>query len=131
MTMRRPWLRWFGGRIALVALCLQLALSLGHLHPDDIFLYGRFVADGHGATQLVAPHPADPLAPIPINPGLTTDIDCPICASMAMVATAVPPETPHLLPLLCLGQAPEVEDARFVLTGRRFLAFQTRAPPLV
>ena len=130
MMLRRRSLRRIGSQIALLALWLQLVLSFGHLHPDDIFRYGRFVAEGSGAAQMVAPHGTGPLVPIPLERNPAADIDCPICASMAMVAAALPSEPPQLRPPPRWDRAAEAANSRFVLTARRFLTFRTRAPPL-
>ena len=130
MILCRPFLRRLGARLALLALWLQFGLSFGHLDPDDIFPYGRFVAFGYGVQEMVAPHQTDPFAPIPGDPNLSADIDCPICASMTMMAATVPAEGPLLLPLSRWDGAPASRDAPIVLTARRHLSFQTRAPPL-
>ena len=115
------WLRWnrrWGGYAALFALALQLALSFGHLHLDDL---GVTAAAGQ------APNPSHPGK----SPGNTPDTDefCAICAVISLSGTLVIPEPPALV------FAATPDDAFFADLGVILVPshergyFQARAPP--
>ena len=84
-------LRW-GGRAAFFALWLQLALTAGHMHPEDLFgPSGGLVLHDHGARhQETLSRDRSGSSPGDAQPSLDTDV-CAICAAMQMVAVAVPP----------------------------------------
>ena len=122
------FLRRFAGRLALLAVWLQLALSFGHIHPWDIFPFGHPVVQGVGSSQVVADH-RGPLAPW--SDSAAADQACAICANMAMAGSLVLPDPVKLpLPVYAVGQAVEFGSA-LALTSPAFLLFQTRAPPSV
>src|ERR1700752_5066087 len=83
-------IRRFGAGLGLFALLLQLALSFGHVHPED--LLGTSAA-GIAAVAGKSP-PATP-APDSHGSGAPHD-DCPICAVMHLAGTIVLPEPPVL-----------------------------------
>jgi hypothetical protein len=119
-------MRWFrsnikhGSRVALLALAIQFALSLGHFHA--FAAQAASVAPGQSVQQQrpASDHDSDQHA---------NDI-CAICAVMAMANTALfaPP------PVLLLPQAWEfsslVTDAELVRVNPVRVAFQPRAPPI-
>ena len=124
-------LRHYGGRLALLAVWLQLALFFGHIHPEDIFPFGHPVVQGHGVAAITNVHDNVPLVPLPPVGGNGIDVTCAICANMALAAALVMPD-PVRLPLPLEGAvAPLRQGGGFVLTAAPFLLFQTRAPPSV
>jgi len=121
--LRLRTLRGWGGRIALLAMWLQLGLGFGHIHPSDIYgPLGHPVVVDHGLVQ-AAPQP--PAAPEPL-----ADLACPICATMALAASLVLP-APPLLPLPTSIAAPAASFAAPpLLVAAPYLLFAIRAPPL-
>ena len=116
-------IRRFGAGLGLFALLLQLALSFGHLHPED--LLGASAAS-IGAVAGNA-QPANPAQDLPA-PGTPHD-DCPICSVMHLAGTIVMPEPPALaLPTQFAVAVFSTDDFVGVVVPRR-PPFQTRAPP--
>lgn len=117
--LQRAGLKRWGGWAAAFALSLQLVLSAGHMHAEDLPAVSSL--DG---PSFSAAGGADPL--------LDTGHDgCAICVTMAMVATAVPPSLflaarPVLPPG---GFAPPVAQRQ--PSAAPFRLFQSRAPPFV
>ena len=125
------FLRHYGGRLALLAVWLQLALFFGHIHPDDIFPFGHPVVQGHGVAAIANVRDNVPLVPLLPVGGNGIDVTCAICANMALAAALVMPD-PVRLPLpLDVAAVPLRQGDSFVLTAAPFLLFQTRAPPSV
>jgi hypothetical protein len=102
-------------------------MSFGHMHDDDLGLT-RSVATAHRQAASTATH--RPQAPADRHQQPASDDDCPICASMALLATGVPALAPVLvnpaplrrvwLPVMAVQSSP-----------KRFLgSFQARAPPI-
>ena len=117
-------IRRFGAGLGLFALLLQLALSFGHIHPEDL-LGGSAVGieATAGSAQPAGPdqerHPA----------GAPHD-DCPICAVMHLAGTIVLPDPPALaVPAQFTVAVFFADDLVSIVIPRR-LPFQTRAPPL-
>jgi hypothetical protein len=115
-----------GSRLALFALAVQLFLSFGHIHPDDI--YG----------SLKAPFPAHAFSDSATDRALTVSNDrsaqtaddfCAICASVSLLGNSVAAEPPKLP----LPEPQTVERAArataFVIAPLRG-PFQSRAPPV-
>jgi hypothetical protein len=124
-------LRHYGGRLALLAVWLQLALIFGHIHPEDIFPYGHSVAQGHGVATIANVRDNVPLVPMPPVGGNGINVTCAICANMALAAALVMPD-PVRLPLpLDVAVVRLRQGDGFILTAAPFLLFQTRAPPSV
>jgi hypothetical protein len=100
---------------------LQLTLSFGHVHPDDLLPAspGSDVVLDRG--QPVADHD-DQL------PGHAHD-DCPICAVMHLAGTIVVPEPPALVVPTVLATAPQERPPNPLVLVARRSPFQTRAPP--
>jgi hypothetical protein len=134
-------MKWFrsniksGGRLALLSLFLQLALSFGHFHA--------LAAPSAGTTQSALPHakvvdsgnlavqnqPAKPKQ----APG-KQDNDhgpdgCAICAVMAMAGTMLSASPPILLLPEAVEFLYRTTDAEFIHLKTAGTAFQPRAPP--
>jgi hypothetical protein len=125
------FLRHYGGRLALLAVWLQLALVFGHIHPADIFPFGHPVAQDHGIAAIANVPDNVPLVPIPPVGGNGIDVTCAICANMALAAALVIPD-PARLPLpLDVAVVSLRQGDGFVLIAAPFLLFETRAPPSV
>jgi hypothetical protein len=126
-------MHWFrsqigGTWVALFALALQMAVSFGHLHADELgasFAGSDRMQSASAVVTQASPHQADhEHSPAP-------DDYCPVCASMALVGTAIAssPPTPTL-PMAVRYFWPSPVPA----TGaglRLTLSFQARAPPSV
>jgi hypothetical protein len=122
--------RGLGTGLALFALCLQLAVSFAHVHPEDfsarslgsvLLLDSQAIhADvDHSHSRSSRDHGNSP-----------THDDCPVCASIYLAATALPAQPPLLsIPtaynIVSLGFA---TDRDFSIA--RYLPFQSRAPPV-
>jgi hypothetical protein len=128
--LRNRKLRCWGARWAFFAFWLQLAVSAGHMHPEDVFgPLGHPVVAGQGATLLEADWQNGNASGDP-HSGAVGDI-CAICATMQIVAAAVPP-VPFLLqaPIGPIGMV-AVTDRRGLPQAALFRLFQPRAPPFV
>jgi hypothetical protein len=119
--------RKFGGRLALFALAVQLTLSFGHIHPEDIFGPARVAADAS-----IAVPAADHSGPLSTDQHSSHNDDyCAICATMYLLASSSVPEPPQLLPLPFASQPIEHFDGvTAVFIAPRRPPFQSRAPPL-
>lgn len=123
-------MQWFranrklGGRLALFALAVQLTLSFGHIHPEDIF------GPRAGTAPVVAAADGQSQPLTPDRHSSQNDDYCAICASMYLLGSSAVPAAPQLLPLPVVWQ-PVVHfslAARAVVAPRR-APFQSRAPP--
>ena len=83
--------RIFGGRLALFALAVQLALSFGHIHREDIFGYGTASATPSHRRPLVMRSRARPIA----SPGHPDDY-CAICATIFLLSSSFVAAAPQL-----------------------------------
>ena len=117
-------IRRFGAGLGLFALLLQLALSFGHVHAED--LLGASAAGIEKVAGKALPSsPAQDRHP----PGAPHD-DCPICAVMHLAGTIVLPDAPALaLPTQFTVAVFSTDDLVAVVVPRR-PPFQTRAPPI-
>lgn len=106
-------------RLALFALALQLYLSFGHIHPEEM---------GLSAPSKVAEQPAggndSPAAPHDDDHGV-----CSICAALSLTANSVLPVTITLaLPVATEWTWPQhVRPPRLVV--ETITTFRARAPP--
>lgn len=113
--------------MALFALAFQMAVSFGHMHRDDLGLppLPSFVQIQTGSVAVDAPaHPA--------NQGdhpATPDDYCPICASMALVATALPSLPPLLIVPEPIRRVWPSEAPAHSVSLQLALSFQARGPP--
>jgi len=126
-------MNWFRSRIrsaaklALFALALQMIASFGHLHRDDLGLPPLAGTDQMSVASTTAPGSQ---APAGQQHQPASDDYCPICASIALLATWMPALPPMLVtpepirrvwaPLASL-QSPPTQFS---------LSFQARAPPV-
>jgi|GEM_PF-2778185 hypothetical protein len=127
--LRARKLRYWGARLGALALSLQLAVSAGHMHPEDVFgPLGHPVVQGQAAPGLEADRRAGSAG----DAATGADGDfCAICATMQLVAVAIPPSPPLL-------GAPLGPIVRLIPAGAgappkpgHFRHFQPRAPPLL
>ena len=129
MLLRRS-LRTKGSRIALFALWLQIALSFGHIHPEDIFgPIGHAVAQGHGITQVSSDGSAAPQGPSKHGAAAAFDDGCAICASMMLAASLVLPDPINLALPLGAVQAALPEPVSFVIKPAPYLLFERALRP--
>lgn len=117
-----------GVGLGLFALAVQLILSFGHIHPQDVLPPSALAA---ASTTLLFPGaklssvPAQHRAPN----GLPHD-DCPICMAMHMTASGLLPTPPFVvLPSKFDRVSKNAAFEKFDLSVRRYALFQTRAPP--
>jgi hypothetical protein len=112
--------------LALFALALQMVLSFGHLHRDDLGLPPLPADRTH-----VSANTAQPSHPGNSDQQPASDDYCAICASMALVATALPSLPPALtVPETVRPHWPEPALIETVILDVA-LSFRARAPPLV
>jgi hypothetical protein len=109
--------------LALFALALQLVVSFGHVHADELTGQPPGIASIAHAGQAQA------------RAGDTDtghhDDHCDICATLHALASAQI-ATPPLLPLwLAFGPVEQPIRARVVAAEPRRTSFQSRAPPVV
>jgi hypothetical protein len=116
-------IRRFGAGLGLFALLLQLALSFGHVHPEDLLgASAAGIQAAAGSAQPAGPDQDRPPAGAPHD-------DCPICSVMHLAGTIVLPEPPApALPAQFTVAIFLADDLVSIVIPRR-LPFQTRAPP--
>jgi hypothetical protein len=115
--------RRFGGRLALLALAVQIVLSFGHIHREDIFGPAR---PGTTATQTAA---VDSQSPPGDHSSKHPDDYCAICATISLLSTSSVAAAPPL-PLPVVFHAIEHVDRVIVaVIATRRTPFQSRAPP--
>lgn len=128
----RQKLRRGGGWLALAGLALQLVLSFGHVHAEDIFgPLGRPMVQGQGPTILSADRRQDPAGSQNPAGDAAAEGACAVCAAMALAGSLVLPDPVKLpLPSGAAEQAAPPGD-RLMLRPAPFRLFQSRAPPTV
>ena len=127
-------MNWFrsrirsGAQLALFALAVQMALSFGHMHRDDLGLPSLADIDLSQIASSAAPGSTPPVnqhhQPAP-------DDYCPICASIAVLASWMP-----ALPPVLVSPEPMRRVWAPVATLQSppphfLLSFQARAPPVI
>jgi hypothetical protein len=119
-----------GAYLALAALMLQLALSFGHIHAQDLHLDGIARAAPHLVLATADTHGISLAQRAPSPTQNQSDDDyCAICASIVLVSTSFvsePPKLPVPLGFARIEHAFSVTDS--TATPRLF-AFRSRAPP--
>jgi hypothetical protein len=112
--------RQLGGRLALFALALQLILSFGHIHAEDLGLAGAAKANISYA-QTPANH-------MPQDQGDAHDL-CAICVTLSLSTTALLPVVASLsLPVAYEWEWPaDIQSAQVVFALKSY--YQARAPP--
>jgi hypothetical protein len=106
-----------------------MAISFGHMHRDDLGLppltdaVGQtlFAAGISGAAALARRHR---------HPAVPDDY-CPICAGMALVATALPSQPPVLITPEPFRRVSPAQTPVHGVALKVALSFQARAPPSV
>jgi len=128
-------MRWFranrilGGRLALFALAVQIVLSFGHIHREDI--YGAAIGSASPAASVALPA-ADDSQPLPADRTSHHANDyCAICATIHLLSAAFVAEAPPLaLPFVSYA-IDRFDRVAVVFIAPRRAPFQSRAPPLV
>lgn len=124
-------MNWFRVRVrsaaqlALFALAVQMVLSFGHLHRDDLGLPPLPTAD---QTRITVDSSG---APAPQDHNQKPDDYCPICASMALIATAVPSLPPAMIVPEPIQHVWSEPASAVTVTLDVRLSFRARAPPMV
>jgi hypothetical protein len=109
--------------IAVLAMLVQFVASYGHIHPQDF----RGMLQGHGAPVVTAPNSTGS----GLGDGLSTDIGCPVCASISLLGSSALPDGIRLpMPSSQASTALVAFDALH-LTSPPHLLFETRGPPHV
>jgi hypothetical protein len=117
------WIRQnirFGSWAALLALTIQLVLSFGHIHPEDIL----------AAPAVAAQQQAPSDAPYDNGSGSGRHHDlCATCVAFHLTSSSVVPvaETPAIP--IAQAHTWDVDDSRFRIAFGVHLLFQARAPP--
>jgi hypothetical protein len=114
-------------RLALVALAVQMVVSFGHVHPDDLGLSSSATAHwAHfpSATAQALTSPAD-RDQYPLS-----DEYCPICASIALLATGAPSLPPVIVAPPPISRVWSSPDSPYLVATQAIFSFQARAPPL-
>jgi hypothetical protein len=128
-------MHWFrsnirsSARLALLALAVQITLSLGHDHfysmaPASAKLAPQAVADASGVGLLST------RAPIHKSDG-AIDHYCPICAFIQLLTTSAPSTAPALPLPPTLGLIRLQVPAALALAPRSQFLFQARGPPSI
>ena len=126
-------MRWFrshlhfGSRLALFALAVQIALSFGHVHLQD--LAQPTAQQSAGLTAPSADVPGAPAAPSKKSHGAIDDF-CAVCQLIQLAATSVPATAPSLVLPVASGDIRLGHKTEFDLAASSPLVFQARAPPL-
>jgi hypothetical protein len=129
MNWFRSTLRSFA-YMALFALALQVVVSFGHVHRDDLGLPPRIQASQTGIL-ILTDETGTPTGPADRDHHPASDQYCLICASIALIGTGAP----SLPPILVVPES----GLRFSPSGKpthdprpQFaLSFQARGPPTV
>jgi Protein of unknown function (DUF2946) len=113
--------------IVLFALAMQMAVSFGHLHRDDLGL--RPLNDaGRSPTADATANPAGDADP---HHHTAPNDHCPICASTALLGTGTPPVAPLLVVPLSVVRFSPAEKPISELRPQLTLSFQARGPPVI
>jgi hypothetical protein len=117
----------FGAQLALFTLAFQIAVSFGHMHRDDLGLPPLPTSCQTSSASVT--NPAAPACDHEQQPA--SDDYCPICASMALIATAIPSLPPLLIVPAPVASAWLTEIPVQRVPTRVALSFQARAPPTI
>ena len=137
------WFRWRirpCARLALFSLAFQMAVSFGHMHRDDLGLpesnrIGAAAAvrvETVKADAAIAPITATFVAAQPASPERhpASNDYCPICAEMALIATAIPSLPPLLTVPASVNRIWFRQALARSVSRPATQSFQARAPPL-
>jgi Protein of unknown function (DUF2946) len=113
--------------LALFALAVQIVLSFGHMHRDDLGLSPLPVSDG---IQVASVMTRAPVGSADQGHHPASNDYCPICVSVGLVATALPslPPVPVEPVLVRRERLSETSVQRPSIQIWR--SFQARAPPV-
>jgi hypothetical protein len=113
-----------GAQLALFALVVQMAVSFGHMHRDDLGLPP--IPEASQTNVAAADH-----APPPAVPDHQTPADdyCPICASMVLIATAIPSLPPTVVPPKPISFVWSTPVPAHAAAANFALSFHARGPP--
>ena len=111
-----------GAWLALLALLVQIAVSFGHVHGDDLL---PVLADqGTGASPLTSAPRNDPGSP-------ATDHDlCAICACIALAGSLVLPQAPAIVVAIVLQRIVLADWVLLLVSTDQHRHFRARAPPV-
>ena len=111
-----------GAWLALLALLVQIAVSFGHVHSDDLV---PVLADqGTGTSPLTSAPRNDPGSP-------STDHDfCSICACVVLVGSLVLPQPPAIAVAIVLQRIVLADWVLLLVSTDQHRHFQARAPPV-
>src|ERR1700722_9618390 len=111
----------YGARLALVALALQIVLSFGHIHLENVRLDGvrasHIAAAAQASRQLPAQNPSD------------DDSYCAICASIFLASTSFVSQPPPLPVPAGFHRIEHALGTAFGIIEPRRVAFRSPAPP--
>ncbi len=112
--------RTWGGLLALFALTVQLVLSFGHIHADEIA----------GRPEALAAI-SQPATPHDDAPGQDHDDDkfCGICAVLHLLSVAHAVAPPALPLPVAFRAAPRLTGSESLVATFHHAAFRSRAPP--
>jgi hypothetical protein len=127
------WPEWRRGTAALgvFALMLQVVLSFGHIHADDLGVLQAVEAASGKTTHVAISRSTQSPGERQIPGGGLPDDDCPICTVMHLVASGLLPSPPSVLaPANAAGVLQTSTIQAFNLAVTRYVLRQTRAPPI-
>jgi hypothetical protein len=108
---------------------VQLVVSFGHVHRDDLGL-ALVAADSAVASPNGSGLTHSPAVPVDRDHSPTSDALCPICASINLAAALILPLPPRLDAPMHISRI-RLSDARTSsLSDQARLSFQARAPPV-
>jgi hypothetical protein len=114
-----------GGRLALFALALQLVLSFGHIHLQDIYGYGPAGAAASAlatATEKSSSLPSD-------QPSKHGDDYCAICATTSLLGNSFVAQAPQLPVPFVSQAAAQIDGVALIFIATPRASYQSRAPP--
>jgi len=121
--------RRFCGWLASFALAVQIGLSFGHVHANDI---GRQTLGSTAAAQSGANGPTDAgsvPAPADHEPHGLADDTCAICAIMALAGSLLLPEPPALALPVGVPDTSAPDRTAALVPGDHPLRPRARSPP--
>jgi hypothetical protein len=108
--------------LALLVLLVQIVVSFGHVHGDD--LVPVLAKRGIGTSPLTSAPPNDPGSP-------PTDHDfCTICACIAIAGSLVLPQPPAIVVAIVLRRVAVADRVLRLVSTDQHRHFQARAPPV-
>jgi hypothetical protein len=115
----RRWSSW----LALAAMTLQLALSFGHIHLEQL-------ASGSAIASVVASKASTSQQDPAQHPANEADDFCAICATIHLASSSFLSDAPLLRAPLASRVIEHFGYINFIFVSPQRAAFQSRAPPL-